>query len=94
MKPIGYITIFAVLNALVFLSFNDLAHAAEKRGSSADTHKSAKGEENTNAQWFADPERGWVRSDERHDSHVPRKDAVRDNKKHGKKIDERKVTNY
>jgi hypothetical protein len=95
MKPNGYITIFAVLNALVFLSFDDFAHAAQKKGGSADTHMSAKGQENTNSRWFADPDRGWVRSDERLESHPPpRKDTERDNKKHGKKIDERKVTNY
>jgi len=27
---------------------------------------SAKGAANTNAQWSADPDRGWVRADERH----------------------------
>jgi hypothetical protein len=37
------------------------------RGGQANTHMSAKGLENTNAQWSADPDRGWVRAEERHE---------------------------
>ncbi len=43
-----------------------------KRGGRADSHMSSKGQENTDAQWSADPERGWVRSDERHKLHEER----------------------
>lgn len=94
MKSVGYITLVVVLNALVLLLFDDFAHADQRKRGSADTHMSAKGQDNTNAQWFADPDRGWVRSDERRDSHLPRKDTVKDNKQRGKKTDERKVINY
>lgn len=36
-------------------------------GGKAASHMSSKGLENNNAQWSADPERGWVRAEERHD---------------------------
>ena len=36
-----------------------------QRGSQANSHMSSKGSANSNAQWSADPERGWVRADER-----------------------------
>ena len=37
-----------------------------RRGGNAAEHRSEKGELNTNSQWSADPDRGWVRADERH----------------------------
>ena len=40
-----------------------------QRGGKAAEHMSTKGSVNTNAQWSADPERGWVRSEERHKQH-------------------------
>lgn len=42
-----------------------LAH----RGGNAADHMSEKGSANGNAQWSADPERGWVRADKRHELH-------------------------
>ncbi len=36
------------------------------RGGRASERMSEKGSANTNAQWSADPDRGWVRADERH----------------------------
>jgi hypothetical protein len=36
------------------------------RGGRAGERMSEKGAANTNAQWSADPDRGWVRADERH----------------------------
>ncbi|MGH7830082.1 MAG: hypothetical protein ACREP8_07875 [Candidatus Binatia bacterium] len=39
------------------------------RGGKAAAHMSHKGEENTNAQWSADPERGWVRAEEQQEQH-------------------------
>jgi hypothetical protein len=36
------------------------------RGGNAPSHMSSKGLENSNAQWSADPERGWVRAEDRH----------------------------
>ena len=38
-----------------------------QRGGQASAHMSAKGSANSNAQWSADPTRGWIRADERHD---------------------------
>jgi hypothetical protein len=40
-----------------------------QRGGQAKSHMSSKGAANTNAQWSADPERGWVRAEERHERH-------------------------
>jgi len=37
-----------------------------QRGKMALEHMSTKGTLNNNAQWSADPDRGWVRADERH----------------------------
>jgi hypothetical protein len=39
---------------------------ASRHGGQASTSMSNKGAPNTNAQWSADPEKGWVRADERH----------------------------
>ena len=41
---------------------------AQRSGKAAD-HMSERGSANTNAQWSADPERGWVRADKRHELH-------------------------
>jgi len=41
------------------------AEAAPPKGSKAEAHMSDKGRANTNAQWSADPEKGWVRAEER-----------------------------
>jgi hypothetical protein len=40
-----------------------------QRGGKAADHMSERGSTNTNAQWSADPERGWVRADKRHELH-------------------------
>jgi hypothetical protein len=39
---------------------------------------STKGASNSNAQWSADPTRGWVRADERHKMHE-KADATKSN---------------
>ncbi|HXF77174.1 MAG TPA: hypothetical protein VNN13_13825 [Methylomirabilota bacterium] len=41
----------------------------DRRGGKAAAHMSSKGAANTNAQWSADPEKGWVRANERHELH-------------------------
>ena len=48
-------------------------------GGVAASHMSEKGLENTNAQWSADLERGWLRAEERHELH--QKGKPRPNKK-------------
>lgn len=45
-----------------------------QRGGKADSHMSAKGSANSNPQWSADPERGWVRAEERHEINEVRDD--------------------
>jgi hypothetical protein len=73
-RPTRLWTISALI---VFLgNCTDLAFgaAAGKRGTNQPGTKAAeqmstKGASNTNAQWSADPARGWVRADERHKMH-------------------------
>ena len=66
-----YITVFALLNALTICLTNISADAGQERKNSArrggqtDAHMSANALVNTNAQWSADPVRGWVRAEER-----------------------------
>jgi hypothetical protein len=77
MPPNRYIAAFGLLNALTFCVI-DMPASAEKgngpnvnRGEKA--KMSAKGKENTNAQWSADPDHGWVRANERHELQARRK---------------------
>jgi hypothetical protein len=70
MKPNKYIAVFSLLNALAFCSTHSSANAepgdkGSQRGGQAKSHMSSKGSANSNAQWSADPERGWVRAEER-----------------------------
>jgi hypothetical protein len=66
--------VFAVISVVALLgNFTTSAFGAaagkggvNHRGGRADERMSAKGAANTNAQWSADPDRGWVRADERH----------------------------
>jgi hypothetical protein len=44
-------------------------NSGSQRGGKGAEHMSPKGSANTNAQWSADPERGWVRAEERHKQH-------------------------
>jgi hypothetical protein len=96
MKPNKYIAVFWVLHVLTFSVSSYSAHAAAKerpsqRGGQANTHMSGKGQDNTNAQWSADPERGWVRADERHDQ---QRQSTKEKKTRGKQANERKVTKH
>ena len=40
-----------------------------QRGGKAADHMSERGSANNNAQWSADPEKGWVRAEKRHELH-------------------------
>ena len=79
MKLNRYIAVFGLLNALTLCVIDKPASAGQgkegnvNRGEKAKTKMSDKGKENTNAQWSADPDHGWVRADERHDLHARRK---------------------
>lgn len=43
------------------------ANGNRKSGSRTHSHTSDKGTEAGNAHWYADPERGWVRAEKRHE---------------------------
>ena len=69
MKPNKYLAVFALLSLLAFSSTHSSANAGQgdkgsNRGGQSSSHMSSKGSANSNAQWSADPERGWVRADE------------------------------
>lgn len=78
MKPTHYVAILAILNAMLLCYTNSSAQAGEGKGNSArrvgkaGSHMSSKGLDNTNAQWSADPDRGWIRADELHELHDQR----------------------
>ena len=56
--------------ALLLASEGQIALAQPgKSGGKAASHMRETGLENTNAQWSADPERGWERAEERHELH-------------------------
>jgi len=76
MKANKYMTVFLFLNALTYGITNPPAVAGEskkepsRRGTGqAAAHMSVKARDNTNAQWSADPEHGWIRAGERHELH-------------------------
>lgn len=58
-------------------------NSTSQRGGRAADHMSSKGSVNTNAQWSADPEKGWVRADERHQR--TEKNGTASGASHGKK---------
>jgi hypothetical protein len=74
MKPARFIIAAMMLSAMLINSPAAAMAAGGKggtnqRGGKAAEHMSDKGAANSNAQWSADPDRGWVRSDERHKVH-------------------------
>ncbi len=99
MKLGRYIAVFLLLNALTLSSIN-YSHAAQakghapRHGGNAGTHMSINGQQNTNAQWSADPDRGWVRADERHDLHSQGQSTVKGKKTRAKKSNGRKGASY
>ena len=84
-----YITVFALLNTLACSMAKASAEAGQQhreravRSGQANPQMSAKAVVNTNAQWSADPERGWVRADERHQLHNQNQ-SMKNKKKVGK----------
>jgi hypothetical protein len=86
MKPNKYLAVFSLLNALAFCLIHSPAHAGQAkdagRGGQANSHMSSKGAANTNAQWSADPERGWVRADERREQREESRKAKKNGGKH------------
>ena len=78
MKSNHYVASLAILNALLLCFSNSPVQAGEakggasQRGGQASSHMSSKGQENTNAQWSADPEKGVERAEERYAFHHKR----------------------
>lgn len=72
MKLLNFV---ATLTVALLCLFGSLANAQQakgggsNRGGQAPSHMSSQGQENTNAQWSADPDRGWIRAEERHELH-------------------------
>src|SRR6516225_6726630 len=75
MKPAKFVASMIVATALlpnwptVVMAAGTGKQVLAQRGGKAADHMSEKGSTNSNAQWSADPERGWVRSDKRHELH-------------------------
>ncbi len=85
-RAIALMTLTALLGSA---TSSTLAAGAGKggtnqRGGKAGEHRSGKGSENSNAQWSADPERGWVRANERHRLHDNNDSAERGKQNNGK----------
>jgi len=78
MKPAKLIVSMIVATALLPNSpIAAMAASAGKqtlsqRGGKAADHVSEKGSANGNPQWSADPEKGWVRAESRHELHEDR----------------------
>ena len=70
MKLAKHVIAAMIIAALLDTSAVSAASAGKnsgsQRGGKGAEHMSPKGSANTNAQWSADPERGWVRAEERH----------------------------
>ena len=88
MKLAKYVVAAMVLSALLDTSAAIAAgpgkNSSNQRGGKAAEHMSTKGAANTNDQWSADPERGWVRAEERHKQHENGGAASNTNQTNGK----------
>jgi hypothetical protein len=74
MKRARYISVLAIANLLLASVTGSMVAAGQgknsrKQGGEPFTHGGSKGTANRNGQWSADPDRGWVRSDESHSMH-------------------------
>lgn len=87
------------INALFIVAISTVLAAgsgkniANQRGGKAAEHMSSNGSFNSNAQWSADPERGWVRAEERHKLHE-KGGASADAAKNGKQKGKGKANRY
>ena len=59
----------ALLDTSAAIAAGPGKNSVSQRGGKAAEHMSSKGSVNTNAQWSADPDQGWVRAEERHKQH-------------------------
>ncbi len=72
MKQPGKYLVFVSLITLTLCANSFSIGAEQKKDKSnrggQDSHIGGKGSNNNDAQWTADPERGWIRTDERRDT--------------------------
>ena len=89
MKPLKSPIVLPLLGTLLFIlsaqvrANGQAKNSVSQRGGRAVTHMSNSGRINNNAQWSADPTRGWVRAEERHDlskASAPAKSSLEKNK--------------
>jgi hypothetical protein len=99
MKSINSVFALPLLVAL-WLNFPAVANAAGAKnsvsphGGRAAEHMSDKGSFNGNAQWSADPDKGWVRADERHKLHEKKDSSGEANRRNGKAKGKRKSIDF
>ncbi len=87
MKSLKYLAVVILALAILGPPAADAGEGkgnSARRGGKAGSNMSNKGLENTNAQWSADPDRGWIRSDERHDLHNQRQATPKSKQDRGK----------
>ena len=98
MKLAKYVVAAMVLSALLDTSAAIAAgpgkNSGNQRGGKAAEHMSTKGAANTNAQWSADPERGWVRAEERHKQHENGGASSNTNQTNGKQKGKGKTSKF
>jgi len=75
MKRTSYVSVLTIANMLLASITGSVVAVGQEKDSSqpngrTSAHASSKGTTNGNAQWSADPDRGWVRADERHKSNA------------------------
>lgn len=78
------VVILAALTLACMKLMAQNAAALPPKGGTADAHMSVKGRANTNAQWSADPEKGWVRAEERQQLRDDKKENSKPNHINGK----------
>ncbi len=69
LRPVGLLILTGLLSiaASRIEAKDQTKHLTNHRGGKASTQMSSKGTANHNVQWSADPNRGWVRAEERQD---------------------------
>ena len=73
MKRASYISVLAIANLLLGVITGSMVASGQGKNSNKQGGElftgGSKGTANRNAQWSADPDRGWVHSDESHSTH-------------------------
>jgi hypothetical protein len=74
------IALLAVITLVTSPLIPENSQAAQSKGGKAGAHMSSKRSANTNAQWSADPVKGWVRADERHQVRDSKPETLKKNR--------------